>query len=79
MLSVFIDGDTITQIPASEKKRMVLVRWIATHFEPDRDYPEREVNEIIKRHHPDSAYFRRAMVDTGIMSRSSGVYRKNPE
>ena len=39
VLSVFIDGDTITQIPASEKKRMVLVRWIATHFEPDRDYP----------------------------------------
>ncbi len=78
VLSVFVDGDTITQIPASEKKRMVLVRWIATKFEEERDYPEKEVNEIIKRHHPDSAYFRRAMVDTGIMTRSRSVYRKAP-
>ncbi len=76
VLSTFVDGDTITQIPASEKKRMVLVRWIATKFEAGRDYAEREVNEIIKRHHVDSAYFRRAMVDTGIMTRAGGIYRK---
>lgn len=78
VLSVFVDGDTITQIPASEKKRMVLVRWIATKFEDERDYPEADVNEIVKRHHPDSAYFRRAMVDTGLMTRSRGIYRKTP-
>jgi hypothetical protein len=78
VLSVFIDGDTVTQIPAGEKKRMVLVRWIATKFDEGRDYPEREVNEIIKRHHPDSAYFRRAMVDTGLMTRERSVYRKTP-
>lgn len=76
VLSVFVHGETITQIPASEKKRMVLVRWIATKFEPDRDYPEKEVNEIIKQHHVDSAYFRRAMVDNGIMTRAKGIYRK---
>ena len=79
VLSVFVDGETITQIPASEKKRMVLVRWIATMFQPERDYPEKEVNEIIKRHHPDSAYFRRAMVDTGLMTHDQGVYRKVSE
>ncbi len=76
VLATFIAGETITQIPASEKKRMVLVRWIANKFDPERDYPETEVNEIVKRHHPDSAYFRRAMVDTGIMTRSGGIYRK---
>lgn len=79
VLSVFVDGDTITQIPASEKKRMVLVRWIATKFDGDRDYPEQDVNEIIKRHHVDSAYFRRAMVDTGLMTRSRGIYRKRKD
>jgi DNA-binding HxlR family transcriptional regulator len=78
VLSVFLDGETITQIPASEKKRMVLVRWIATKFEDDRDYPETEINDIIKRHHVDSAYFRRAMVDSGLMTRERSVYRKNP-
>jgi DNA-binding transcriptional regulator YhcF (GntR family) len=78
VLSTFVDGETITQIPASEKKRMVLVRWVATEFDEDRDYPEKEVDAIIKRHHPDSAYFRRAMVDTGMMTRERGVYRKLP-
>jgi DNA-binding HxlR family transcriptional regulator len=76
VLETFVDGESITQIPASEKKRMVLVRWIATKFEADRDYPEAEVNAIIKRHHVDSAYFRRMMVDTGLMKRAHGIYRK---
>ena len=78
VLSTFVDGDAITQIPASEKKRMVLVRWIATKFEEGREYPEEEVNEIIKRHHVDSAYFRRAMVDAGMMTRERSIYRKLP-
>ncbi len=78
VLSVFLDGDTITQIPAGEKKRMVLVRWLATKFDEGRDYPEKELNELIKRHHADSAYFRRAMVDTGLMTRDRGIYRKTP-
>ncbi len=76
VLSVFLDGETVVQIPAGEKKRMVLVRWIAAKFEEGRDYPEREVNEIIKQHHIDSAYFRRMMVETGLMTRANGVYRK---
>ena len=76
VLETFCDGQTISQIPASEKKRLVLVRWMAGKFETGVDYPESEVNEIIKRHHEDSAYFRRAMVDNAIMTRTNSVYRK---
>lgn len=74
VLQTFLDGETITQIPRSLKKKMVLVRWIAGKFEPGVRYSEREVNEIIKRHHEDSAYFRREMVDSRIMAREAGVY-----
>lgn len=76
VLDTFCDGETITQIPSSEKKRLVLVRWIAAKFDTNVEYPESEVNEIIKRHHVDSAYFRRAMVDNDIMTRANGIYRK---
>ena len=76
VLDTFCDGETITQLPSSEKKRLVLVRWIATKFETGIEYPESEVNETIKRHHVDSAYFRRAMVDNDIMTRANGIYRK---
>jgi predicted transcriptional regulator len=74
VLETFLDGETIIQIPRSLKKKMVLVRWISGKFEPGVRYSEREVNEIIKRHHEDSAYFRREMVDSKIMTRESGVY-----
>src|SRR5690606_11403532 len=74
VLTTFFDGDQITAIPASHKKRMVIVRWLADKFEPGRRYPEKEVNEIIKRHHPDSATFRREMIDAGIMQREAGMY-----
>lgn len=76
VLNTFVDGDQVTQIPSSEKKRNVLVRWMSQHFNTNRDYPETEVNAIIKRHHLDSAFFRRAMVDLGIMTRANGIYRK---
>ena len=74
VLDTFLDGDRITQIPRSFKKRMVLVHWLAAKFEPGVRYSEKDVNEIIKRHHEDSAYFRREMVDSKIMARDAGVY-----
>jgi predicted transcriptional regulator len=74
VLDTFLDGDRITQIPRSLKKKMVLVHWLAGKFEPGVRYPEKELNEIIKRYHEDYAYFRREMVDSKIMARDAGIY-----
>ncbi len=74
VLDTFLEGDQITRVPRSLKKRMVLVHWLAGKFEPGVRYSEKDVNGIIKRHHEDSAYFRREMVDSKIMAREAGVY-----
>ena len=74
VLTTFIDGDRLTAIPVSHKKRLVILKWLAAKFEPGVRYPEAEVNEIIKRHHPDSAALRREMIDRRIMARDGGVY-----
>ena len=74
VLDTFLDGDRITQIPRSSKKRMVLVHWLAAKFEPGVRYSEKDVNEIIKRHHEDYALLRREMVDAHLMQRETGVY-----
>ena len=74
VLDTFLDGERITQVPRSFKKRMVLVRWLAGKFEPGVRYAEKDLNEAIKRHHEDYALFRREMVDTHLMERESGVY-----
>jgi hypothetical protein len=74
VLGTFFDGERLTKIPDTRKKRDVVLRWLAERFEAGREYPEAEVNEIIKRHHADSATLRRELVGAGLMRREGGVY-----
>ena len=56
------------------KKRAVVLKWFANRFEYGVRYQESEVNEIIKRHHPDWAYWRRELVGAGLLAREKGIY-----
>jgi len=76
VLHAFTDEDKLLQIPASRKKRMVVLRWLLEDFEPGRDYPEKEINEKLLAHHWDSATLRREFIMTGLMTRARGVYRR---
>jgi len=76
VLCDFFEGERLKEIPASRKKRLVILRWLAARFEPDRAYPEAEVNAIIKRHHPDAATLRREMIGYGLMERAEGIYHR---
>lgn len=60
----------LTKIPARQKKQLVVLRWLATLFEADRLYTEREVNTVIKSvHNSDIAGLRRDLVDFGYLRR----------
>ena len=74
VLSNFFDGERLKEIPANLKKRQVILSWLAERFEANTRYHEREVNEIIKRHHPDASALRRELVDHRYMERESGIY-----
>jgi hypothetical protein len=69
----------LKEIPASRKKRWVILRFLTEQFAPDRQYPEAELNEILKRHHWDSATLRREMVGYRMMARDHGIYWRLPE
>jgi predicted transcriptional regulator len=79
VLSTFMDGDTITAIPSSRKKRLVILKWLITQFDYEVDYPERTLNDIIKRHHPDTATLRREFIGYKMMQRANSIYRRLPE
>jgi hypothetical protein len=72
----FVDG-RLASIPAQEKKRQVVLRYLLDRgFPDDRDYPEKEVNQRLALFHPDAAALRRYLVDSGLMTRESGIYRR---
>ena len=80
VLHAFVVDGRIVSIPARERKRDIVLRWLATtDFEPDRDYPERDVDMRLALRHRDVAALRRYLVEGHYLSRAAGVYRLRPE
>lgn len=52
-----------------EKNKLVVLKQIAKHFEPNRNYTEKEVNEILKKVYKDFATIRRYLIEYGFMDR----------
>jgi DNA-binding MarR family transcriptional regulator len=78
VLRSFTNGDELLRIPASRKKRQVILRWLVEFFKEGVSYPEKEINEELKRHHWDSATLRREFIASRLMERERGIYRRLP-
>lgn len=74
VLRDFFEGERLKEIPASRKKREVILRWLAERFAVWRGYSEAEVNELLQQYHPDSATLRREMIGYGLLRRENGYY-----
>ena len=74
VLRHFLEGGRLRSIPVRKAKRRVVLDFLAGHFEPGLRYPEREVNRILGRFHPDVAALRRYLVDEGFLDRAGGIY-----
>jgi hypothetical protein len=63
----------LTSWPSKQKKLLVIIRWLATLFEPDRMYTEAEVNAVLKPiYAEDYISLRRDLVDLGYLRRERG-------
>ena len=77
MLRNFVDADgRIRELPARAAKRELVLEYVATRFEPGREYAEHQVNEILLGLHDDHVTLRRLLVDAGFLNRAAGVYRR---
>ena len=80
VLAGFVEHDgRLKQIPASGKKRGVVLRWLMRDFASGRRYSEGEVNAAIQTHHWDSATLRRELVGHRMLARKDRVYWRLPE
>ena len=62
------DGPLST-FPAREKRRLIVLKQIATRFSPVRVYSEKEVNSILSAIYEDHVLLRRLLIDYGLLSR----------
>lgn len=76
VLGDFFVGGKLRSIPVQRKKREVVLRYLAGKFETGRTYTEQEVSFLLLNYHEDYASLRREMVDTGLMERANGIYRR---
>jgi ArsR family transcriptional regulator len=76
VLRTFFRQGRLTGIPAQLKKRQIVIERLAEEFEPDRDYAEREVNQVLVEFHDDVATLRRGLIEHKLMERDHGIYRR---
>ncbi|HEY9529278.1 MAG TPA: metalloregulator ArsR/SmtB family transcription factor [Anaerolineales bacterium] len=65
------DGSLKT-LPAQQKKLEAILRYVVKSFVIGKRYSEKQVNEILKRYHEDTATLRRELVGFGLMQREGG-------
>jgi hypothetical protein len=66
-------GTRLTSLPAKQKKMNVILRWLATLFEPEKMYSEVEVNTLLKSaYEEDYISLRHDLIDFGYLRRERG-------
>jgi hypothetical protein len=77
VLRAFVRDGRLVSIPAQDRKRQVVLRWLLdAAFPDDVPYEERDVNMRLALIHRDVAALRRYLIEAGLMTRSSDVYRR---
>lgn len=71
----FFDGDRLRSIPTKRRARAAVLMHLLGRFERGRDYPEVEVNEVLRTAHADISTLRRELVDYRWLRRGEGIYR----
>lgn len=75
VLQTYFHDGKVTRLPTQNKKRWIVYMEIIKLFEPGRDYPEKELNELIATVYEDYCMVRRELVDEGVLCRQDGIYR----
>lgn len=72
VLKAYLNADgSFKQIPSQPAKLKVILNYLIQAFAPDMNYTEKEVNQILRRFHEDTAGLRRDLVDAKMLDRIS--------
>jgi ArsR family transcriptional regulator, arsenate/arsenite/antimonite-responsive transcriptional repressor len=74
VLKAFMRDGKIIQIPAQKQKRWIVLEQVLNEFEFNKEYSEKEVNEIIQKFNEDHCMIRRSFVEERVMNRENSIY-----
>jgi DNA-binding transcriptional ArsR family regulator len=66
----------VTEFPRAPRQRLLVLRWLALHFESGRIYPELEVRRILMEICHPSAQAQKELVKAGWLHQQGGVMRR---
>lgn len=73
-----VDGK-LKQIPAQQKKKIIILAYYIRGLEHGKKYQEKEINEYIQQFHEDFATIRREWVMHHFIYRQNNMYELNPK
>ena len=73
VIANFFENGRLKLLPAQQKKREVVLRYLLETLNPKTEYPEEEIDAHIERYFDDYCTVRREMIAFSLLSR-----RKNP-
>lgn len=67
------------QLSTQPSKRKFLLEYILAQFEPNKEYSELDVNNIIRKYHDDHLNVRQEFISEKMMELSNGMYIRKAE
>ena len=72
VLATFIDANgRVKSFPTKEKRKIIILQEVIKKFEANRNYSEKEINEMLKEMFDDHVTVRRYLIEYGFMHRST--------
>ena len=76
ILKAYLNADgSIRQIPSQPAKLQVILNHLVQSFARGKNYTEKEVNQLLRRFHEDTAALRRYLVEAKMLGRESDCSR----
>ncbi|HKS45175.1 MAG TPA: DUF2087 domain-containing protein [Amycolatopsis sp.] len=79
VVGTFVRENRLRGLPAQRGRRRLVLEHVVQCFEPGVDYPEREVNVVLREWAGggvDHVSLRRYLVDEELLCREDGIYRR---
>lgn len=70
ILSNYLREGKLTVFPPKQKRKLIILRYFASRFQPEKTYTEKEINESIKEIYDDYVTIRRYLIEYGFMERN---------